>query len=149
MTTMVPQRARLLAMAGPATIAVAGCAGCALVLWGDPTTSGGPLPVCPTKALFGITCPGCGSMRMIDSLLHGDLGAAVHFNAVALVALPLLVGAWAVWAMARWRGTPVRSWQHVRCGLWKFRAPLVAGIFLAVWSVVRNIPVEPFTWLRV
>ena len=149
MPTTVPQRSRLLAMAGPATVAVAGCAGCALVLWGDPTTPGGPLPVCPTKALLGITCPGCGSMRMLYSLLHGDLGAAVHFNAVALVALPLLVGAWAAWALARWRGTPMRSWQHVRWGLWPSRAPLVAGIVLALWLVVRNIPVEPFTWLRV
>lgn len=31
----------------------------------------------------------------------------------------------------------------------KSRALLVAGIVLAVWLVVRNIPVEPFTSLRV
>lgn len=148
MPTTVLQHSRLLAMAGPAAVAVAGCTGCALVLWGDPTTPGGPLPVCPTKALLGITCPGCGSMRMVYSLLHGDLGAAVHFNAVALVALPLLAGAWVAWALARWRGRPLRCWQQ-RYDLRKSRAPLVAGIVLAVWLVVRNIPVEPFTSLRV
>ena len=145
----VPRRSGLLAMAGPAAVAVAGCAGCALVLWGDPTSPGGPLPVCPTKALLGVTCPGCGSMRMVYSLLHGDLDAAVRFNAVALVALPLLAAVWAAWALARWRGRPLRHGPQRRFAGWTSWAPLVAGIVLAVWLVVRNIPVEPFTSLRV
>ncbi len=45
MLTAVPQHSRLLARTGPAAVAVTGCA---LALWGDPTTPGGPLPVCPT-----------------------------------------------------------------------------------------------------
>jgi Protein of unknown function (DUF2752) len=81
-------------------------------------------------------------MRMIYSLLHGDLVAAVHYNAVALATVPLLVLAWASWTRGRWRGRPVRSWQH-----WRW-APMVALVIVTVWFVVRNIPVEPFTWLR-
>lgn len=117
--------------------------GCAAVLLGDPTTPGGPLPVCPTKLLLGITCPGCGSLRMIYSLLHGDLPAALHYNAVSLLVTPLLVVAWVTWTRSRWRGRPVRSWQH-----WRW-APSVALAVTAVWFVVRNIPVEPFSQLRV
>lgn len=124
-------------------MAGAACAACAVVWWGDPTTPGGPLPVCPTKLLLGIDCPGCGSMRMVYSLLHGDLAAAAQFNAVALLALPLLVLAWITWTAGRWRGRPVRSWQH-----WRW-APTVTLVVAAAWFVVRNIPVEPFTALRV
>jgi hypothetical protein len=53
------------------------------------------LPVCPTNALLGIDCPGCGSLRMIHSLRHGDPVSALRFNALALVALAFLVVAYA------------------------------------------------------
>jgi len=59
-------------------VAVSAVAVSAVVLAGDPTTPGGPLPVCPSKALFGIVCPGCGGMRMLYSALHGDIGAALR-----------------------------------------------------------------------
>ena len=139
-TRIGPRAGALLA---PAAVAVGACLGCAVIQWGDPTTPGGPLPLCPTKLLFGIDCPGCGSMRMIYSLLHGDPAAAAHYNAVALAALPLLALAWATWTLGRWRGRPVRSWQH-----WRW-APAVTLVIVAVWFVVRNIPVAPFTALRV
>lgn len=134
---------RAIALVAPGAVAVGACLGCAVVLWGDPTTPGGPLPVCPTKLLLGIDCPGCGSMRMIYSLLHGDLAAAARYNAVALVAVPLLVLAWVTWTRGRWRGRPVVSWQH-----WRW-APMVTLVVAVSWFVVRNIPVEPFTSLRV
>ena len=136
-------RTRVGALLAPAGVAAGACLGCAVILWGDPTTPGGPLPLCPTKLLFGIDCPGCGSMRMIYSLLHGNLSAAAHYNAVALVALPLLALAWATWTRGRWLGRPVRSWQH-----WRW-TPIVTLVIAGVWFVVRNIPVEPFTSLRV
>jgi hypothetical protein len=135
--------ARMRALWAPAAVAAGAGLGCAVIMWGDPTTAGGPLPVCPTKLLLGIDCPGCGSMRMIYSLLHGDLPAALHYNAVALVALPLLVLAWATWVRGRWRGRPVQSWQQ-----WRW-APSVALVVTVIWFVVRNIPVEPFTSLYV
>jgi hypothetical protein len=131
------------ALLAPGAVAAAACVGCGVILWGDPTTPGGPLPLCPTKLLLGIDCPGCGSMRMIYSLLHGDLAAAAHYNAVALVALPLLMLAWATWTWGRWRGRPVRSWQH-----WRW-TPTVTLVIFAGWFVVRNIPAPPFTSLRV
>lgn len=142
-TSAIVAPVRVRALLAPAAAAAAACAGCALVLLGDPTTPGGPLPVCPTKALLGIACPGCGSMRMVYSLLHGDVAAAARYNAVALVAVPLLVLAWTTWTAGRWRGRPVYSWQH-----WRW-APMVVLVVTAVWFVVRNIPVEPFRSLRV
>ncbi|MGH3519207.1 MAG: DUF2752 domain-containing protein [Haloechinothrix sp.] len=136
-------RARLHAVGPPLGVVALGCAASAVVLWGDPTTPGGPLPVCPTKALFGIDCPGCGGMRMLYSLLHGDIGAALHYNAVSLVILALLAWSTAAWAVGRWRGRPVRSWLH-----WRW-APLTFVVVFVVWFVVRNLPFAPFNALYV
>lgn len=114
------------------------------VIWvSDPTTPHGPLPVCPTKALLGIDCPGCGSLRMLYSLMHGNLLAAVRFNALGLVAVALLVWAYLAWTYGRLTGRRIRSWQHQR---W---APAVTLALIAAWSVVRNIPFPPFSGLYV
>ncbi|MDQ1629131.1 MAG: hypothetical protein QOI54_2875 [Actinomycetota bacterium] len=131
------------ALLPPLAAASAVALGCGFVVWADPTTPGGVLPVCPTKALLGIDCPGCGALRMTYSLLRGDLPAALHYNAVALATLPLLLYAWAAWTVGRWRGHQVRSWQHRR---W---APTVALVVTLTWWVVRNLPMRPFSDLRV
>jgi Protein of unknown function (DUF2752) len=136
-------RGTLSALWAPAAVAAGACLACGVILAGDPTTPGGPLPTCPTKLIFGIDCPGCGSMRMVYSLLHGDLLAAAHYNVIALVTLPLLVLAWFTWTRGRLRGTPVTSWQH-----WRW-APHIALVVFVVWFVIRNIPVAPFTALYV
>jgi len=137
------RHARFAALAAPAGVAALAGAGCAAVWWADPTTPGGLLPVCPTKALLGINCPGCGGLRMVYSLLHGDLVAAVQFNAVALVALPLMLWAWVAWVLARRRG-------HRRPVFLRYRwAPAAILAVMLAWFVVRNIPIEPFTSLRV
>jgi hypothetical protein len=116
---------------------------CAAVWIGDPTTPGGPLPVCPTKALLGIDCPGCGCLRMLYSLLHGDVLAAVKFNALALVALVVLVLAFATWTFGRVVGRRIRSWPRYR---WSAAVTLVV---VSLWFVVRNLPFAPFTGLYV
>jgi type IV secretory pathway TrbD component len=128
-----------------APLAVAAGAGLACVaVWiGDPTTPGGPLPVCPTKLLLGIDCPGCGGLRMVYSLLHGDLAAAVAFNALGLVALGLLLWAYTAWTYGRVVGRRMWSWQRHR---W---APWVTLVLVSAWFVLRNLPFEPFTALRV
>ncbi|GAA2807180.1 DUF2752 domain-containing protein [Mycolicibacterium pallens] len=133
-----------LARLGPPLLVGALAAGACATVWiGDPTTPGGILPVCPTKALLGVDCPGCGTLRMIYSLLHGDLLAAVRFNALGLVALGFLAVAFGTWTYGRATGRPIIGWQHHR---W---APYVALALVAVWFVVRNLPFAPFTALRV
>ena len=132
-------------LAGPATVAVGTAALCCAVLVGNPTVPGGPLPVCPTKALLGIDCPGCGSLRMIYSLLHGDLSAALHYNALALVALPLLAVSFVGWAAGRWRGRRIAA---LAWPTWRW-SPHITLVLVLAWFVIRNIPLAPFTALRV
>jgi hypothetical protein len=127
----------------PAGVAALAACGCAAVWLGDPANPLGPFLVCPVKALLGIDCPGCGSLRMLYSLLHGDLGAAVRFNALGLVAVVLLVWAYVAWTYERLAGRRVRSWQHYR-----WSAPVASALVL-VWFVIRNLDFGPFPGLYV
>lgn len=113
-------------------MAAAAVAGCGVLLFVDPNQPGSLLPPCPLYALTGIQCPACGSTRMVHALLHGDLAAAWHFNAVMLVAgLPLLVWLWARWARAAGAGRPNPPVP---------RAVGVPVVALAVtWMLVRNL----------
>lgn len=130
-------------LAAPLAVAAAAAGGCAVVWLADPTVPGGMLPVCPTKTLLGVDCPGCGSLRMIYSLLHLDVLAAVRFNALGVVASVLLVWAYAAWVYGSLAGRRVRSWQHLR-----WSAP-VAVVLTVAWFVLRNLPFEPFLALHV
>jgi hypothetical protein len=132
-----------LSLGAPLLVAASTTLVCAATWVGDPTTPGGPLPVCPTKALLGIDCPGCGSARMLYSLMHGNVLAAARFNALGLVALVLLVWAYAAWTYGRVTGRRVRGWQHQR------RAAAVTLVLVSIWFVVRNLPFAPFTALYV
>ena len=99
--------------------------------------------MCPTKALLGIDCPGCGTLRMLYCLMHGDLSAAVRFNALGLVAMVMLVWAYGAWTYGRLAGRRVRSWQDYR---WSAQ---VALVLVLVWFVVRNLGFGPFPALYV
>jgi len=130
-------------LGAPLVVAASATLMCAAIWVGDPTTPNGPLPVCPTKALLGIDCPGCGCARMLYSLMHGNLAAAARFNALALAALVLLVWAYLAWTYGRVTGRRIRSWQHHR-----WSAAVTLSLVVA-WFVVRNIPVAPFNGLYV
>ena len=80
---------------------------------------------------------------MIYSLLHGDVLAAIRFNALGLVALGLLAVAYGTWTYGRATGRQILGWQHHR---W---SPFIALALVSVWFVVRNLPFAPFTALRV
>lgn len=127
----------------PLGVALAAGLACGAVWLGDPTTPGGPFPLCPTKALLGIDCPGCGALRMMYALLHGDVAVAVQYNALGVVAVALLLWAFGAWTYGRIVGRRITSWQHYR-----WSAAIVLAL-VAVWAVIRNIPYPPFTALRV
>jgi hypothetical protein len=126
-------RCRMIMVAASTTLV------CAAIWVDDPTTPPSPLPVCPTKALLGIGCPGCGSLRMLYSLMHGNLPAAATYNALGLAAV-LLVWAYAAWTYGRLTGRRIASRQHRR---WSAAATLS---LLLAWFVVRNIPFAPSWW---
>jgi hypothetical protein len=126
----------------PLGVAAAGVCGCFLLTLADPTTPGGPTPLCPTKAIFGIDCPGCGSARMIYSLCHLDISAAISYNAVAFVGLLLLMWSWVVW-LGKAFGKRLPNWQD-----WRYSS-ITVGVVIVVWGIIRVLPFEPFRSLQV
>lgn len=101
----------------------------ALAVW-DPH---GPrsLVACPVRAVVGIDCPGCGSLRALHDLSHGQLAAAADHNALLLLALPLLALVLGRWVVGR--APPAlltRRW-----------VPVLALAIVATWTVARNLPI--------
>lgn len=45
---------------------------------------------CPTKRLFGISCPGCGMARAHIAILHGDIRGALAAHPLFWLAIPLI-----------------------------------------------------------
>ncbi|MEJ5928034.1 DUF2752 domain-containing protein [Corynebacterium sp. H128] len=108
----------------------------------DPATPGGVIPVCPTKALLGINCPGCGSMRMIQCISQLRFNDALRYNALGFLFVLLLAWSWGAW-MLRTRGFMVADWLN-----WRF-APQFVLVLTIAWFVIRLLPFEPFLHLRV
>lgn len=63
--------------------------GIVLYLRFDPSVSQF-FPRCPFLVITGYKCPGCGSQRVIHSLLNGDIATAWHYNAFMVAALPVV-----------------------------------------------------------
>jgi hypothetical protein len=96
--------------------------------------------LCPSAAVLGIYCPGCGGLRAVNDLTNGDLAAAASSNLVLVAVLPFALVALVVWAVDRWRGkTRHPSWQVLRPGVLAFIGVLV------VFTVLRNLTVG--AWL--
>lgn len=115
----------------PLGVLALGGAGAVLLLFVDPNQPGNLLPKCPFKLMTGLDCPGCGITRMIHALLHGDVVAAWHFNAVLLVlGLPLLIWLFARWTKGQWTGER----RSVPKPVW-----IGTAVVALVWGVGRNL----------
>ncbi|MGF1646980.1 MAG: DUF2752 domain-containing protein [Kineosporiaceae bacterium] len=119
-------------LTGPGLVAGAVAGGLALVHAVDPYRPGS-YPVCPSLALTGAYCPGCGTLRMLHSLTEGDLAGALAMNPLGLLLVPVLSAGWLWW-----------TWRAVRGH--RGTVPLSAAaawVFLAVmaaYTVARNLP---------
>ena len=119
-----------------------GAAAAALVVTGyvaavDPNAAG-HYPTCPFLAITGWYCPGCGALRAVHALAHGDLVTALARNPFAVVAVGYLVVAWVIWLDRTARGRP----QRWLAPPWVLYAVLAAVV---TFGVLRNVP--GWTWL--
>jgi len=96
----------------------------------------GHYPLCPTKALLGIDCPGCGCLRGLHALTQGDLGVAADHNLLLLLAVPFALVLWVRWVMRAWRGvSPAVSLRTFRL---RNRAMIIVMVAILAFGVVRN-----------
>jgi hypothetical protein len=128
----------------PASILACFAGASAYVLSGDLAPADpDAAPTCLVKLTTGFDCPGCGGTRAFRYLLVGNVPAAARHHIVFVFAVPFLIYAYAAWA-----GKRVFRWR-----LPKLRVPpLAIGLFLGAWlafTIARNLPWEPFSWMYV
>lgn len=122
-------------------IGALGSGAAAAVLFAFDPARVGFFPSCPWYALTGWHCAGCGTMRACHQLLHGRLGAAFALNPLTVLTLPLIGYAGLVEAR-EWLGW--RPWPRPLRSTWSAWAVFVV---LVAYSVLRNVPIAPFSWL--
>jgi hypothetical protein len=130
--------------AAPASVALCFATAAAYVWVSNPTdAAAGDIPTCIVKLTTGLDCPGCGGTRAFYYLLHGNIPEAARHHAIAVFAAPFLVWLYVAWAVKHVTGRQIPT-------------PRISAkaitVFLAVWAVftvVRNIPIAPFTSLYV
>ncbi len=91
------------------------------------------MPQCVFHRLTGYDCPGCGSQRMIHSLLHADFRSAWNHNPFLMIMIPVIL--FYTW-LDLFPGKTPRLFRI-------FHSPLmIAGLGAAIilWGVLRNIP---------
>jgi len=124
-------------MRAPLLVAAGGLLACGYVYLNDPSEPGF-YPPCPLKVMTGLDCPLCGSLRATHALLHGDVAAAIDFNAMTvLIVLPVTLALLVAWTVQRWRGKPLR----VTVPRWATAALVTLAV---VFTVIRNVPGMPW-----
>lgn len=109
----------------------AAVAAVAVYLLYDPSQSA-LFPRCPFLMLTGLKCPGCGSQRVIHSLLGGDIAAAWHYNAFMVAALPV-IALYSYAELRRRRHPQLYNRLNSPTVIWSIFAATV------LWWLLRNI----------
>lgn len=121
-------------------IAVAVLAVAVVFYFFDPAR-GGFYPPCLFHQYTGLHCPGCGSLRALHHLTHGEFTAAFRCNPLLLVLLPMLG-----WLGFRW----LRRGRDAGGNDSFLLRPVAAWTLLAVtimFTVLRNLPWPAFAWM--
>lgn len=95
----------------------------------------GGFPACPFFRLTGLYCTGCGSQRALHDLVHGHWASSLGHNLLLLPALALVI-----WHLA----ASIYQGEKIKSPLAAVRAPRVILWVILVFSVLRNLPWEPF-----
>lgn len=89
-------------------------------------------PQCPIFRYLHVYCPGCGATRALAALLHLRIAEAVHYNALVVLLVPVLLAYFSV-AYGKARSDEVFNWPRVPAtGL----AALL--VMSAAFGVLRN-----------
>ncbi len=96
----------------------------------------GHYPLCPTQALFGVDCPGCGLMRGTHDLVTGNVSGALDHNVLIVILAPLAVVLWVRWFLSAWRGSsPAVTHAQFRR---RNTVLLTALVAILAFGVLRN-----------
>lgn len=89
-------------------------------------------PPCPSKLITGYDCPGCGTQRALHCFLHGDMAGVIHYNAMLVVGVPLVLTIFASNLLKR-RYPKFHSLMNSNYVI------ALAAIMTFFWTVYRNL----------
>jgi hypothetical protein len=93
-------------------------------------------PVCLFHKWTGLNCPGCGSLRAMHQLLHGNVIEALRLNALLVLSIPIF--AWIGFRLLRQRVQNIPEPAVRPLWIW-----IYAGIWM-VYGIARELPVSLF-----
>jgi hypothetical protein len=98
-------------------------------------------PPCPLRYFTGLYCPGCGSLRAIHALLHGDLRQAVAMNLLTVILLPFIGYGLGSEVYRGFRARPLPGTM--------LPASWIRALFavIVLFGIARNLPFHPFDLL--
>jgi hypothetical protein len=136
-TSTKPQR-RFVYLGLVALLLAAGAAGLWYVKVADPNGRS-ILPPCLLHEFTGLYCTGCGMTRALHYIMNGQLYQGFRMNPLAVLSLPVLI--WValliLYRLVMDKPLPsMPSWLP-----WAILAVIV------LYTVARNLPWEPFSWL--
>jgi hypothetical protein len=132
--TLKSKHIRFAAITGIITIAL-------VILYFYNPVSSKIYPPSPFRAITGLFCPGCGTLRGLHQLLHGHFLAALELNPLMVISLPFMVYAYLSYAKKVLTGRRLPSVYIKSKWIW-----LLLKAIVAYW-ILRNIPIAPFSWL--
>ncbi|MBI1178545.1 DUF2752 domain-containing protein [bacterium] len=90
------------------------------------------LPACNFRRLTSLPCPLCGGTRAMRSLADLELGTAVQFNPLVVIAAFLIVGWFALWTVDHFVERPILPRLKTRLPRWPIWW-IVGGLVLVNW----------------
>lgn len=107
----------------------------------NPATTNNIYPPSISRDLGGFYCPGCGMLRALHQLLHGNWQSALRFNPLLILLLPYFF----YWII------PYFLKYFYRINLYSIHhknLQIIATILtVMIYGILRNIPSPIFFWL--
>ena len=98
-------------------------------------------PSCMFHKLTGLNCPGCGGLRALHHLTHGNLVTAFHCNPLLIALLPFLAALLLNWIKRGRDAFDSKTLLFRPATLWTLLA------ITLVFTVLRNLPGPAFAWM--
>jgi hypothetical protein len=98
-------------------------------------------PPCPFHFLTNYYCPGCGSLRALHQLFHGNIMGALDLNPLMVLSLPFLGYSFLSDTIRMLRKDPGPKRYIPAFWIYLFLATVI------LFWILRNIPYYPFLWL--
>lgn len=107
----------------------------------DPASPNNYYPPSLSRNWGGFYCAGCGTMRALHQLLHGNLYAALKLNPLLIIALPYFFY-WIIPTLTKY------FYNIILYSIPDKNKQLIISIIIAIlYGFLRNIPEPPFSWL--